>query len=55
MAQSGNAGNAKKVLRRLDDQHNKYKFMELNLIAKRKRYAVKLSWYFAKHDYNYSK
>lgn len=37
MALAENAGNAEKVLRRLDEQHNKYKFMELNLLAKRKR------------------
>ncbi|XKL64738.1 hypothetical protein PGB90_004824 [Kerria lacca] len=37
MALSANKGNAEKVLRRLDEQHNKYKFMELNLLAKRKR------------------
>lgn len=39
MAQADNGGNAEKVLRRLDEQHNKYKFMELNLLAKKKRYS----------------
>ncbi|XP_065201993.1 prefoldin subunit 3 [Planococcus citri] len=37
MAQPENGGNAEKVLRKLDEQHNKYKFMELNLLAKKKR------------------
>ncbi|KAK7573519.1 hypothetical protein V9T40_010710 [Parthenolecanium corni] len=37
MASSENGGDAGKVLGRLEEQHNKYKFMELNLLAKRKR------------------
>lgn len=37
MALPENCGNVEKVLRRLDEQLNKYKFMELNLLAKRKK------------------
>lgn len=37
MALPENSGNAGQVLGRLEEQHNKYKFMELNLLAKRKR------------------
>lgn len=37
MASPENGGDAGKVLGRLEEQHNKYKFMELNLLAKRKR------------------
>lgn len=32
-----NNENVEMVLRRLDEQHSKYKFMELNLMQKRKR------------------
>ncbi len=40
MALPENGRNAEKVLRRLDEQHNKYKYMELNLLAKRRRYDM---------------
>lgn len=30
--------NADKVLKRLDEQHQKYKFMEFNLESKKRRY-----------------
>ena len=31
------ADNAETVLKRLDEQHQKYKFMELNLLTKKRR------------------
>lgn len=34
---SENASNVEAVLKKLDEQHGKYKFMELNLLQKRKR------------------
>lgn len=37
MARPENLDNVDKVLKRLDDQHAKYKFMELNLLSKRRR------------------
>lgn len=37
MARPENSGGVDKVLKRLDDQHAKYKFMEFNLLSKRKR------------------
>lgn len=37
MARPENSGNVDKVLKKLDDQHAKYKFMEYNLLSKRKR------------------
>lgn len=37
MALTENAGPVDAVLRRLDEQHSKYKFMELNLSSKKKR------------------
>jgi len=37
MAKSENNGNVDKVLKRLDENHSKYKFMEYNLINKRRR------------------
>lgn len=37
MARPENGGNADKVLKKLDDQHAKYKFMEYNLLSKRRR------------------
>lgn len=37
MALPENDNNADKVLRRLDEQHNKYKFMELNLLSKKRK------------------
>ncbi|KAF2901056.1 hypothetical protein ILUMI_05112 [Ignelater luminosus] len=37
MAKGENGGNADKVLKKLDEQHCKYKFMEYNLLSKRKR------------------
>lgn len=37
MAKSENGGNADKALKKLDEQHCKYKFMEYNLLSKRRR------------------
>lgn len=37
MKKSGN-DTAETVLKDLDEQHQKYKFMELNLLARKKRY-----------------
>ncbi|XP_060525545.1 prefoldin subunit 3 [Cylas formicarius] len=37
MARSENNGNIEEVLKRLDNQHAKYKFMEYNLLSKKKR------------------
>lgn len=37
MKQEENQENAEVVLRRLDEQHSKYKFMELNLLQKKRR------------------
>ncbi|XP_071450681.1 prefoldin subunit 3 [Hetaerina americana] len=37
MTLSENNNNVEIVLKRLDEQHSKYKFMELNLLAKRRR------------------
>lgn len=37
MTRPENTGNVDKVLKRLDDQHAKYKFMEFNLLSKRRR------------------
>lgn len=37
MARPENTGNVDKVLKKLDDQHAKYKFMEFNLLSKRRR------------------
>jgi len=37
MALEENARDAEKVIQALDEKHNKYKFMETNLMAKRKR------------------
>lgn len=37
MRKSGNE-TAESVLKDLDEQHQKYKFMELNLLARKKRY-----------------
>lgn len=34
------------VLKRLDEQHSKYKFFEYNLITKRKRYIIILHYIF---------
>lgn len=42
MARPENAGGVDKVLKRLDDQHAKYKFMEFNLLSKRKRLRVQI-------------
>lgn len=38
MKQSGN-GSVELVLKRFDEQYKKYKFLEANLVAKRKRYT----------------
>ncbi|KAK9498716.1 hypothetical protein O3M35_003289 [Rhynocoris fuscipes] len=35
-------GNSQMVLRKLDEQHSKYKFMEFNLISKRRRLKVQI-------------
>ena len=37
MAQTGNENNIEKVLKSLDEQHSKYKFMEWNIIARKRR------------------
>jgi len=37
MGKTENGGNADKVLKKLDEQHCKYKFMEYNLLSKRRR------------------
>lgn len=37
MALPENNGNADKVLKRFDEQHSKYKFMEFNLTAKKRK------------------
>ena len=37
MAKSENSLSADKVLKKLDEQHSKYKFMEMSLLTKRKR------------------
>jgi len=42
MALPENAGNVDKVLRRLDEQHSKYKFMEYNLLSKRRRLKTQI-------------
>ncbi|KAL1131530.1 hypothetical protein AAG570_011147 [Ranatra chinensis] len=42
MTQSDINGNVDIVLRRLDEQHGKYKFMELNLLSKKRRLKVQI-------------
>lgn len=42
MAKAENDGAAEKVLKRLDENHSKYKFMEYNLISKRRRLKVQI-------------
>ncbi|KAJ9582509.1 hypothetical protein L9F63_003202 [Diploptera punctata] len=42
MALEENGGDVDKVLKRLDEQHSKYKFMEYNLISKRRRLKVQI-------------
>ncbi|XP_053698293.1 prefoldin subunit 3 [Sabethes cyaneus] len=37
MKQSGNEENVEKVLKSLDEQHSKYKFMEFNIISRKRR------------------
>lgn len=37
MIKPENSGNVDKALKRLDEQYSKYKFMEFNLLSKRKR------------------
>lgn len=37
MAKPGHDNDADRVLRLLDEQHSKYKFMELNLFSKKKK------------------
>lgn len=37
MADTENESNADKVLKKLDEQHSKYKFMEFNIATKRRR------------------
>ena len=37
MSLEENGGDVNKVLRRLDEQHSKYKFMEYSLASKRRR------------------
>lgn len=42
MAKPENACNVELVLKKLDEQHSKYKFMELNLLSKRKRLKTQI-------------
>lgn len=42
MAQSENDSSADKVLRRLDEQHSKYKLMEYNIIARRRKLKIQI-------------
>lgn len=42
MARPENAGNVDRVLKTLDDQHAKYKFMEFNLLSKRRRLKAQI-------------
>lgn len=42
MATTENNGNVDKVLKRLDENHSKYKFMEYNLNSKRRRLRVQI-------------
>ncbi|XP_044738921.1 prefoldin subunit 3 [Chrysoperla carnea] len=42
MAKPENDGNVDKVLKKLDEQHSKYKFMEYNLNSKRRRLRVQI-------------
>lgn len=42
MARPENAGNVDKILKRLDSQHAKYKFMEYNLLSKRRRLKAQI-------------
>lgn len=42
MALSENAGSADKVLRRLDEQHSKYKLMEYNISARRRKLRLQI-------------
>lgn len=42
MGQPENSGNVDKVLRRFDEQHSKYKFMEYNLLSKRRRLKAQI-------------
>lgn len=42
MAQSENESSADKVLRRLDEQHSKYKLMEYNMIARRRKLKIQI-------------
>lgn len=48
MAQSENE-NADKVLKRLDEQHQKYKFMEFNLESKKRRLVDGAFWGILMH------
>ncbi|XP_011494070.1 PREDICTED: prefoldin subunit 3 [Ceratosolen solmsi marchali] len=42
MAKPENNGSVDKVLKKLDESHSKYKFMELNLVNKRKKLKEKI-------------
>lgn len=42
MSKDENSDNAKVVLQKLEEQHSKYKFMEANLLARRKRLKSQL-------------
>ena len=42
MVQSDNESNADKVLRRLDEQHSKYKMMEYNISARRRKLRTQI-------------
>lgn len=42
MAQSQNESSADKVLKRLDEQHSKYKLMEYNITARRRKLKIQI-------------
>lgn len=42
MAKPENSAGADKVLKQLDEQHNKYKFMEFNLVTKKRRLRLQI-------------
>lgn len=37
MKEPDNGENAEQVLKKLDEQHSKYKFMEMNLVQRKRR------------------
>lgn len=42
MAKPENGGSSEKVLKKLDENHSKYKFMEFNLVNKRRRLKAQI-------------